>query len=142
MPNCGTSARSALFEDVGEAALRDFQLHLKLKLIHRVLGESRDRRSGGGPVQGLECLPIGRTQNSVVNDELGRLIDVVPLQVNGGLGDAADSAGNAGCSSTRGNDGARSKKSKTVKKGKIKNTGNEGDEDKKGLQDDEVRKDK
>jgi hypothetical protein len=30
-------------------------------------------------------------------------------------------------------------KSKTVKKGKSKNTGNEGDEDKKGLQDEEVR---
>ena len=33
-------------------------------------------------------------------------------------------------------------KSKTVKKGKSKNTGNEGDEDKKGLQDGEVKKDK
>ena len=31
-------------------------------------------------------------------------------------------------------------KSKTVKKGKSKNTGNDGDEDKKGLQDEEVRK--
>ena len=31
-------------------------------------------------------------------------------------------------------------KSKTVKKGKSKNTGNDGDEDKKGLHDEEVRK--